>query len=439
MLPKIVVMKLKIYYYLQWLIVVVMTITMWSMVINKIMFPGSETDYGEFFISDYLINYQGGLVRRGFIGEVLYRIYCFKPYNVKFAIIIIDLLSFCSFFIISIIAFLRRKWSMMPLLFPYVCVNEGLVGFRRDFLMMVIIYFVYDFFFKYWCNQNVKHLTAGVILLSIGMFIYEPIFFLTVPILGLMFLLNQDKNKSIFNRIIRALVIFIIPIVSIGILFVCKGGEDVAQKIWDSWNPLFAAYPEKEPASHIGWGVDFLRNDSMLDVIKFNSSLLFRIDEWPRFGMIYSNILLLISFPLIWFLVIRVPSYDTRKKVIVQNNNNSVILSNVFLIQVASMLPMFGMLSCDFGRTMPYCIYTTFFFVHLSLKYGITLPYPHFLTRFSEKVNYRLSNNKITSSFLFYVFVLFVTPLRGWQAPKFRDTLSYLYFNYTKKLTSLLF
>jgi hypothetical protein len=53
-------------------------------------FPKLEPEvslYETFGISDWLINYQGGFLRRGLAGEVLWRLYQLHPYNVVYVII----------------------------------------------------------------------------------------------------------------------------------------------------------------------------------------------------------------------------------------------------------------------------------------------------------------------------------------------------------------
>ena len=42
-------------------------------------------DYKSFEISDWLINYEGGFVRRGVMGEIIYILYTYIPFSVKTA------------------------------------------------------------------------------------------------------------------------------------------------------------------------------------------------------------------------------------------------------------------------------------------------------------------------------------------------------------------
>lgn len=48
-------------------------------------------DYVRYEVSDWLINYQGGFVRRGLIGELLLQFEHIRPYNVRHAILGIEI------------------------------------------------------------------------------------------------------------------------------------------------------------------------------------------------------------------------------------------------------------------------------------------------------------------------------------------------------------
>lgn len=50
--------------------------------------------YNGFEISDWMINYQGGFVRRGLVGELLFMLEKVKPYNLRYAVIGIDMVFY---------------------------------------------------------------------------------------------------------------------------------------------------------------------------------------------------------------------------------------------------------------------------------------------------------------------------------------------------------
>lgn len=421
-------MRQKVYFYLNWVLISVLTVMILVILTNNILYPGPDASYWSWGISDYLINYQGGFIRRGLIGEILYQIYTIKQYDVALVIMVIDVVSFIVFFAILAIDFAKRNWSMLPLLFPFVCVNWTIYNYRRDFLMQIIVYVIYSLLFKYWKTQQIRPLVFSIALLTVALLIYEPVFFITVPILCLLFYYQQSESNLIYKRILKTATVFALPLITIGILFFYKGGDaDTPNKIWSSWHSLFLTFPCEYPMeiSCPGQGVDYL-NNTLLSSVKHTVTMLFRLNESIK-HILYSGFLLCISFPMIYFVVTRTPSYNLKTKTLTQNNCE-MQFSNIFVIQVLAMMPMFGILSCDFGRTMPYCIYTTFMIVHLSIKYNVNLRYPESLDRFSSRIQHFINRQKTLSSFPFYLLVLFFVPLRGCYGPEVRDTLIYNIF-----------
>lgn len=418
-------MKNRSLLYVNGLIVIALIATIAHLLYSNYLDLGSTDveawdSYFWYGISDYLINYQGGFVRRGFIGEVLYQIFSIHGYPVNMAIVALDFTAFIVFLALWARAFKKRTWSLLPLLFPYVCVHINLLGFRRDFLMMVMLFVVYDLFFRYMSNRKWYYACSSMALLCLCLLIYEPCMFLTIPVLGLALLLKNSESTSLKNGFYKTIPVFIAPVALVVVLLLSKGSADAADRIWESWQPLFASY-SNVPVTEMGKGVEFLKF-SFAEFIKHNFSYLVLIQKTPVGMIVVSLILMVISFPLVWFLVARVPSvnYSTRT---VGNNSDSALLGSVFMVQFIAMLPMFGILSCDIGRTLPYCIYTTFIIVYMCRKYNVQISMTKYIDGFSGKLNSYIDGNKCLSSYLFYLLVLFLTPLNAWSAPHLEDNL----------------
>ncbi len=382
--------------------------------------PEAWDSYYWYGISDYLINYQGGFVRRGFIGEVLYQIFNVHGYPVNMAIVALDFTSFVLFIALWTYAFKKRQWSLLPLLFPYVCAHINLLGFRRDFLMMVILFIVYDLFFRYLSSRKRCYIFSSMAVLCLCLLIYEPCMFLTIPVMGLSLLLKNSEGTSLKSGFYKTIPVLIAPVVLVVVLLFSKGSPDAADRIWESWQPLFATY-SNVPVTEMGTGVSFLKF-TLPEFIEHNFSFLVLIDKTPV-GMIVVNlILMLISFPLVWYLVARVPVVNYRKMSI-EKNPDSVLLGSVFIVQFISMLPMFGFLSCDIGRTLPYCIYTTFIIVYLSRKHNVQISMTKYIDGFSGRLNSCIDGSRWLGSYLLYLLVIFLTPLNAWCAPHLEDNI----------------
>ncbi len=102
-------------------------------------------EYSAWQYSDWLINYQGGFVRRGFIGEILFKIYSLT--NISLDLIVLFLVIFIiisiSFFLIKCQNFLKNDQLnflifLSPGFFLYPLMNSEVTG-RKDILMILSI------------------------------------------------------------------------------------------------------------------------------------------------------------------------------------------------------------------------------------------------------------------------------------------------------------
>ncbi len=143
--------------------------------------------------SDWLINYQGGFVRRGLPGEIFYQLN-------KFTNIPLDLVVFISvsllyiFFAINFIKLARKiKFNFInllvffsPLSFLYPLMEQKISG-RKDIIFIFSIIFLATYLEKI-KFKNQKYLIILLILISTfshtGFFVYIPIFFLIFIILN---------------------------------------------------------------------------------------------------------------------------------------------------------------------------------------------------------------------------------------------------------------
>lgn len=94
--------------------------------------------YNGFEISDWMINYQGGFVRRGLVGELLFMLEKVKPYNLRYAVIGIDMVFYILFFFTIFRIFRKYRLSLIGAMFPVACVTTSMAVYHRDFMMLCI-------------------------------------------------------------------------------------------------------------------------------------------------------------------------------------------------------------------------------------------------------------------------------------------------------------
>ena len=119
-------------------------------------------DYDTFQISDWMINYEGGFVRRGLIGQLLLLVKRIYSYNLRYVIIIIEAVSYTLFFYLLFRIFVKYRWSLLAAMFPIACCTTSMAVYRRDFMMLCLCFVVYKHFFKYLKNNSHNALLVSI-------------------------------------------------------------------------------------------------------------------------------------------------------------------------------------------------------------------------------------------------------------------------------------
>ncbi len=193
-------------------------------------------EYSVWQYSDWLINYQGGFVRRGLIGEILFNIYKFSSISLNNIILtfVISLYFFLSFFLIKSIKYLKNSYTnilifLSPGFFLYPIMNSEIVG-RKDILIIFAIGFLV-FFEKYFRN---KILLSLVLLLLIFVSLsHSGLLFYTPYIIFLFFLIKFSRNESV-NFYEFFSIIFILLLIVFLILFNQEASVFKIKEICDS-------------------------------------------------------------------------------------------------------------------------------------------------------------------------------------------------------------
>jgi hypothetical protein len=99
-------------------------------------------EYSAWQYADWIINYQGGFIRRGFIGEILYNIYYLFGVDLDFLVLIFVNLLFlsCSIFLFKSLEIIKKNQLnilifLSPGFFLYPLMNSEIIG-RKDILMI---------------------------------------------------------------------------------------------------------------------------------------------------------------------------------------------------------------------------------------------------------------------------------------------------------------
>ena len=287
-------------------------------------------------IGEWLINYEGGFVRRGLIGAIIYKITSALEINPIILIHFISILFFIIF--LYLLKNSRKYFSSLFLLSPIVSLAPVLGNYliRKDISGIVAYALCTNLIVR---KKNLTNFLLINLISVISILNHESYFFYSVPSLALLHFFSSN-NRNLNNNFIKKFyksIIFIAPTFLVTILaFYFKGSYEIAFKINESWFKLSSIIPTKEltfPSFPFGaieslsWSLD-----------KGISLPLSIINKFEGGGLIW--------IPAVWMLII-----FTCLQIFIGDKNkiNSQLKLKALLMQFTFISPLF-ILGWDFGR-----------------------------------------------------------------------------------------
>jgi len=333
-------------------------------------------EYSDWQYADWLINYQGGFIRRGLIGELLLQIHHFLSIN-------LDILVFCFVvFLYSILLILLIKSVkyletskidtlifLSPGFFLYPIMNSEVIG-RKEILLFVILG-SFVFLEKYLKDKYLLLITLiSILVISLT---HTGLLFYSQYLVFLYFLISLSRNKEIsFSEI---LIIAIYLLVLFLFLFSSESSKSQVLEICNSVK-------------------DFVKNDC---VNRGQFFWLYRpmteyfdvkltLDLESNF-LIYSLSLFLV------FVFISIKLYFSKFK----SENNFLGVLNpfvIFLLLFVFTIPIY-IVGIDWGRYISMSFFSTYFIYIYLIKQKMI-----FFNSKNSFLKKKISKN------LFFIFVL---------------------------------
>ena len=353
-------------------------------------------------ITEWLINYEGGFVRRGLSGEAILKLYThfgISPYYLIVYFCLICYLALIAFFVYS---FIKKEYPLfiLPLVF---FLGEPVLNnywVRKDvFLMLILISILY-------CLRKKSALSLVLInlLFITSILMHEAIGFIGLPV-ALLILMNKEKaiqSNHSFIQLFIAAATKLIP--SIAALFIClyyKGTPPIALKIWNSWVPI--QFPTQSD--------DIYSIPASIDGIRWTlqEGLFYSKAVFTNFADdIYAPIVWTLTFILIFYFLTNINKLNVRISKFRQYVNfNKLNISNVLIFQFLMIIPLF-ILGWDYGRW-------TFFWVTSSFAIFIIVPeeqlsalFPKFISAMSLKLTAFLDSIFIKPQYIIFIIPLFL-------------------------------
>ena len=167
-------------------------------------------------LSDWLINYSGGFVRRGLVGQIVLEFAYFFSIKLRDAIVIFQIISFVTYYLL--VFFLLRKtltnrllilsvFSPVFILFPIAEIEA--FGRKEIFILLIVILYFFS---------NIRDIKTQLIfkffIFPISILIWEPaiIFYPYLLLIDLVVFKINKLNKNLIWLSLSYLVVFLVTI-----------------------------------------------------------------------------------------------------------------------------------------------------------------------------------------------------------------------------------
>lgn len=292
--------------------------------------------------ADLFINYQGGFVRRGLLGELLYQasLLGINPIVLAVLICVLPFVIIATYFIYS---FYKRGYNLCLLTVCFLLGGFSLYEFtfyRRDFFELCIFLWTVNL----WKRMSYrKWLLVGNVLTIFAILCYEPYVFWGIPFL---LILTNLRLRNVWRTFFAWLPSFF------SFLLCCffSGNQHVFNAVWSSVN-VFVTDPSM---------INFLTKNTM-EVLVFHLT--------TNFCTIYHGVpVVLINLfcisCMIYYVINAVPVYSKKSGM---DRRQRLYLLSLLLYVLFFLTPMIVALSTDYGRTCN-CAVISSFIVFFALK-----------------------------------------------------------------------
>ena len=325
--------------------------------------------------TDYLINYQGGFVRRGMIGEVLYQLRLHLGIDPLPVLVVLAVACFVVLAVLMVRAF-RRKGLALYILPLVICMGMTFAA-RKDYGMIVLLWlavWAYLHLEKAWAKVAVP-----VMVLLFLLNVHEASLLFAWPLLALMML--REKGIGKWMKAVGVMA----PVAMFVVLCCFKGTVEMAQAIHDSWKPFlpetWGEVPDDNSIAAIGWSA----KNTMLMHLWWNYFC-----YYPDFPLLHGWMVRPVVYLLIFYLLANYPLvFRTADEG--QCRRDGVNMGRIALFQFLMLLPMFTVLSNDLGRVVCYWTLSSLVFYLLVPAERMEGLFPRFFCRMADGLNAGLS------------------------------------------------
>ena len=305
-------------------------------------------NYSSWQYSDWLINYEGGFVRRGFIGGILYFFHksLFIDLDKLIFSFVILIYIFISFFLFKSIEYIENNYEnilifLSPGFFIYPIMNSEVIGRKEILFIFFIAFFV--FFEK---KINNKYLFSSLIISIIILCLSHAGFIFYSPYLIFLYILIKHNRNLKIKKLEIFSILLTILFLAISIQYF-SGSEIIIEQICLSVKEFVSENCGK--TDQIAW------LDSKLDHRIFFHLSVFK-EIFPNNLFIYFLSIILVFF----FISIRLKNSKFNNMIL---NSKFITPFFIFILLFIFTFPVY-ILGRDWGRYI-YISYSSTFFIYI--------------------------------------------------------------------------
>lgn len=353
-------------------------------------------------ITEWLINYEGGFVRRGLSGETILKLYTHLGISPYYLIVYFCLICYLVLIVFFVYKFIKKEYPLfiLPLVF---FLGEPVLNnywVRKDvFLMLILISILY-------ClrKRSFLYLVLVNLLFITSILMHEAIGFIGLPV-ALLILMNKEKSIRTDHSFIQLFIGAVSKLVpSIAALLIClyyKGTPPIASMIWNSWVPI--QFPIQSD--------DIYSIPASIDGIRWTleEGLSYSRAVFTNFAAgIYAPIVWILSFLLIYYFLTNINKLNVRVSKSSQYQKfNKLNISNALIFQFLMIIPLF-ILGWDYGRWAFFWVTSSFAIFIIVPEEQLSVLFPKFISTMSLKLTAFLDSIFIKPQYIIYTIPLFL-------------------------------
>jgi hypothetical protein len=305
--------------------------------------------YNDCGLTEWLINYQGGFIRRGISGEIFYQ------FSKIFFISANDiwLIVTCSSYLYLFYYLVRRtknKFRLELIISPIILGMPIYTNFlwKKD-IFQLLLFLLTLLIIKKNSNVILKIIVINFLCI-VALLNHESFIFYAVPSLFIISLFLWEKKNILILKLLKSFLSFLPIFITILIIFYATFSDlNLTQKtlnIIQSWNPLWLQIEGRLP-NDLGCFMFVASNE---DGISINYKLPFFL-EW---------------YSLSWIALILISFYCCIQFTTKYSLSNKINLSKILLSQLIFLLPLFY-LGGDWSRWIFFWVISSLM-IHLEFK-----------------------------------------------------------------------